>query len=262
MPISSEQIESYLEDGYTVISGLIPEEILNRAETSLWAKLGMEADNPDTWNRPPTPPPANAAWHLKAPPSRLIEHLGLTDPALLACCTPEFRTVTRTLGDYAPGAFCCGRERPEAVWTMNQFPSENPSGDPPRPHVDGGHRHLPISPGPFRMVALIYLSDVTTRGGGTMIWPGSHRKFRDVAEKHPNRYGHLDDLRPLVADLADETPVEVTPRRGDVLFFDYLMAHSGSPNRTDRPRLAFRFFCSCSACDGWRKEGKWNVWCP
>ena len=133
-----------------------------------------------------------------------IEHLGLTDAALLACCTPEYRAATRVLATFAPGAFCCQREYPEAVWSINQFPSSATSAPPP--HLEGGHRHLKITPGPFRMITLIYLSDVEPRGGGTMVWPGSNRKFRILAGQQSGRYSHMDYLRPLVADLARDPP--------------------------------------------------------
>lgn len=259
MVLSPEHIESYREDGYTVVSNLIPEEIIDRAVASLWTRLGMDPDKPDSWKQPPPPPPTNAAWHLNASPAR-IEHLGLTDAALLACCTPEYRAATRALATFAPGAFCCQREYPEAVWSMNQFPSSTTPAPPP--HLDGGHRHLKITPGPFRMITLIYLSDVEPHGGGTMVWPGSNRKFRNLAQEQPGQYSHMNDLRPLVADLAQETPVEIIPQRGDVVFIDYLMVHSGSLNRSAQPRLALRFLCSCPECEGWNKVGKWNVWNP
>ena len=84
MVLSPEYIESYCEDGYTIVSNLIPEENIDRAVTCLWTRLGMNPDQPDSWKQPPTPPPAKAAWHLTASPER-IEHLGLTDAALLAC---------------------------------------------------------------------------------------------------------------------------------------------------------------------------------
>ena len=35
-----------------------------------------------------------------------------------------------------------------------------------------------------------------------------------------------------------EPPVELTPRRGDALFYHYLCAHAGSMNTSDRPRFA------------------------
>ena len=95
-----------------------------------------------------------------------------------------------------------------------------------------------------------------------MVWPGSNRKFRSIAEQQPDRYSHMDDLRPLVADLARATPVEITPQRGDVVFIDYLMVHGGSLNRSAQPRLALRFLCSCPECEGWHKVGKWNVCHP
>ena len=95
------------------------------------------------------------------------------------------------------------------------------------------------------MITLIYLSDVEPQEEGTMVWPGSNRKFQDLARHQPERDNHMDDLRPLVADLAREMPREITPRRGDVVFIDYLMAHSASQNRFAQPRLPLRFLCSC-----------------
>jgi ectoine hydroxylase-related dioxygenase (phytanoyl-CoA dioxygenase family) len=38
------------------------------------------------------------------------------------------------------------------------------------------------------------------------------------------------------ADLGE--PVEVTAKAGDILFYHYLCAHSGSQNTTPHPRLA------------------------
>ena len=256
MVLSPEHIESYREDGYTIVSNLISEEIIDRAVAGLWTRLGMNPDKPDSWKQPPTPPPANGVWHVNASPER-IEHLGLTDAGVLHTLISG---ATRVLGTFAPGAFCCQREYPEAVWSINQFPSSVTSAPPP--DQDGGHRHLKITSGPFRMITLIYLSDVEPRGGGTMVWPGSNRKFRILAGQQSGPFSHMDDLRPLVADLARETPVEITPQRGGVVFIDYLMVLSGSLNRSAQPRLALRFLCSYRKCEGWNKVGKWNVWNP
>ena len=45
-------------------------------------------------------------------------------------------------------------------------------------------------------------------------------------------------LKPTKERYLVGEPVELTPRRGDVLFYHYLCAHAGSKNTSAVPRLA------------------------
>ena len=62
--------------------------------------------------------------------------------------------------------------------------------------------------------------------------------------------------------LRDVLSPELRPSRGDVLFFYYLLIHSGSLNTSNKPRFALRLMCSCDAFRIWEKYGKWNIWMP
>lgn len=37
-------------------------------------------------------------------------------------------------------------------------------------------------------------------------------------------------------------PVELIPKRGDILFFQHLFAHAGTANIRQTPRFAFRYY--------------------
>jgi len=129
---------------------------------------------------------------------------------------------------------------PARAYAINVFPSQG-EWRWPGPHIDHaikehGHRTFPRA---FRIAAMTFLGDVAPHGGGTVVWPGSHRKLETLARSEPERYETMWALNQDLgrADLGD--PVELTPRRGDVLFYHYLCAHAGSKNTGERPRLAF-----------------------
>jgi ectoine hydroxylase-related dioxygenase (phytanoyl-CoA dioxygenase family) len=85
---------------------------------------------------------------------------------------------------------------------------------------------------------MTFLNDVAPHGGGTVVWPGSHLKIERLANSDPSRYEMMWVLNQELdrADIGD--PVELTPKRGDVLLYHYLCAHAGSQNTSDHPRLA------------------------
>jgi ectoine hydroxylase-related dioxygenase (phytanoyl-CoA dioxygenase family) len=85
---------------------------------------------------------------------------------------------------------------------------------------------------------MTFLSDVPPHGGGTIVWPGSHAVLEHLAKSDPTRFETMWALNQELPNAALDSPVELTPRRGDVLFYSYLCAHSGSQNTSDRPRLA------------------------
>ena len=85
---------------------------------------------------------------------------------------------------------------------------------------------------------MIYLTDVQPHGGGTVVWPGSHRRLETLASSHPQRYKYLATLYRDISTLDLGSPREINARAGDVLYYHYLCAHSGSTNTGPGPRLA------------------------
>ena len=79
--LSSEQLAQYGQDGYLLVSGLIPEETLANAEATMWSVLGMDRGDPTSWS----PLPEKADGLITNTKRGLIEHFGLQFPELLAC---------------------------------------------------------------------------------------------------------------------------------------------------------------------------------
>ena len=72
--LSPEQLAQYGQDGYVLVSGLIPEETLANAEATMWPVLGMDRDDPTSWS-----PFSEKADGLATNTNRgLIEHFGLS----------------------------------------------------------------------------------------------------------------------------------------------------------------------------------------
>ena len=255
--LSSEQLAQYDQDGCLLVSGLIPEDTLANAEATMWSVLGMDRDDPTSWS----PLPEKADGLITNFNRGLVEHFGLQSPELLACCTSAFYKVQEQLAQKNPGAFHCQNSQAEAIWTLSVFPISN-DWDYINGHVDGGFRPTKVFPGSFRVSSLTYLDSGVAQGGGTLIWPGSHRKLLQEAIQDPDRYHLLTDFKNPQQRFGLGEPIELMPERGDVLFFHYLLVHSGSLNTSNKPRFALRLMCACETCRVWEKHGKWNVWMP
>ena len=84
--LSQAQLSQYRRDGYVLVPGLIPEETLADAEAAMWSVLGMNRDDRASWS--PLPGDSDGATTVAS--QGVIEHFGLKDPALLACCNSGF----------------------------------------------------------------------------------------------------------------------------------------------------------------------------
>jgi ectoine hydroxylase-related dioxygenase (phytanoyl-CoA dioxygenase family) len=82
------------------------------------------------------------------------------------------------------------------------------------------------------------MNDVSERGGGTIVWPGSHRVIEELAKSDPERYTLMATLNQELTKAPIGQPQEVLAKAGDILFYHYLLAHSGSKNITLQPRFA------------------------
>jgi phytanoyl-CoA dioxygenase PhyH len=215
--LTEEQTRAYEEAGYLLVSGLIPPEISAAAEAAMWQVIGVRPDDPASWSDRPR------------------GHQAFDSPEILACYVPEYLAAAAQLAGDDPATF----RPPRQAYAINVFPQEGP-WEWPRPHIDHaikehGHKTFPRA---FRIAAMTYLSDVSPHGGGTVVWPGSHRKIEALARRDPERYAMMWALGQALREIDLGPPVELTPRRGDVLFYHYLCAHAGSANTLARPRLA------------------------
>lgn len=217
--LTPTQEEAYAEQGYLLVSGLIPEEIAEAAEQAMWKVLGADPNDPATWEEPSKTQVTTSS-----------------EPALVACYTPQMLAAAARLSGDDPASIL----PPKSAYALNVFPQPG-EWQWPSPHIDHaikehGHKTFPRA---FRIAAMTYLSDVPPHGGGTIVWPGSHKKIEALARSDPEHYEMMWVLGGDIRQVGLGEPIEMAPRRGDVLFYHYLCAHSGSQNTSRRPRLAF-----------------------
>jgi hypothetical protein len=215
--LTPEQQRSYEVDGFLLVPGLIPEATAAAAEAAMWRLLGASPEDSGSW--------ADIA----------AGHQAWESPELVACYTPEYLAAAALLSGDDPESV----RAPRRGYAINIFPREG-AWEWPRPHIDHaikehGHRTFPRA---FRIAAMTYLNDVAQHGGGTVVWPRSHRRIETLARSDPERYEMMWALGQALRELDLGQAVELTPRRGDVLFYHYLCAHAGSANTSSRPRFA------------------------
>ena len=254
MVLTDQQISSYRKEGFLLASGLIPDGLSSRAETQMWKRMEMDSQDSTTWSHVPT------AVDEFSPERGIVIFNGIQDPALMACATDQYLTAVAQLLDEPKTSL----HPPEAVHTQNLL-QRDALWKLPVPHVDGipkKHMHKTF-PGPYRITSLFFLSDVEPQGGGTCVWPGSHHKIRQLAESDPSKYEYLYELNKDIPTLNLGAPLELNPKRGDILFFTHLFGHNGTVNSRPKPRFMMRLFCSCKRCyNTWKKVDHWGHWAP
>ena len=217
--LTQEQVASYIENGYVLVSGLIPTDLAQRAEEAMWRCMGIDRDDPTSWK------------------DRTAGHAGYEDADLTAVYTDALLTAAWQLSE--GGLDRSTFRAPKSGYAINTFPTDEPWA-PHGPHLDHSikeHGHETFPPA-FRVASMTFLHDVKPQGGGTVVWPGSHRKVAALARSNPDYYRSMWVLGGALDEADIGECVEVIPRRGDVLFYHVFCAHSGSRNVTDYPRLA------------------------
>lgn len=258
--LSSNKLKQFEEEGYLLLSGLIPKETVIKAEAAMWHLMGMEPDNPDTWEHFQRPFLTGFYMDRLADGKRL-ELYGVNHPDVLACCTPDYLSILNQLAERYPSIPHCKSELPDGIWAMNQFPVSS-EWKSPSPHLDGDFRDFRLDPGTFRATSITYLTDANSQQGTTVIWPEGPLRIRAFRKKNPDFSNHVRDLRAQFPQLDLGEPMEVVAKQGDVLLFHHLLPHSGTINVGTSPRFAIRYMCLCRDCHAWQKKGEWNIWMP
>src|SRR4051794_11982871 len=125
MPIlSDDQAQRYQDQSYLLVSGLIPDEVAERAEAAMWRLLGADPDDRGTGEGVTT------------------AHQAYDSPELVACYTPEFLTAASQLA--GPEEVL---KAPSRAYAINVFPKPG-EWNWPRPHIDHaikehGHKTFP-----------------------------------------------------------------------------------------------------------------------
>ena len=188
--LSEEQVEAYHRDGYLLVSGLIPEDVAERAESTMWRLCGLDPTaHPDTWLEPGLEPVGtvseqegggSSASRLVMPPElhepgvdvswqegqSLISYMGSQNADLMACASDRYLGAQAQLLGVHPSEM----HPPQSAHSQNKLPRPGEERREVTPHVDGIPRvfNHDTFPGPFNITSLLFLNDVQGEtGGGT-----------------------------------------------------------------------------------------------
>jgi len=229
--LSSEQLKQFRDEGYLVLSDLIPKEMVARALRNINISIGkgVPSDQLTSFN-------AGSWCH------ELRTHASLTSLVR--------NTRVRAVVD----SFLGSENVPEHTGGHVQIALRFPTGEPPGTRVDQLHHHIDGIPTdnnglakgqlyPFTMLVGVYLNEVTEDDAGNLVvYPGTHLKHAEYFRKVERGPESLLDHNPFVMPKIEmPKPVQLKVKAGDVLFAHYLLAHSISSNVSPNIRYALYY---------------------
>lgn len=250
--LSQEQVDQFIERGYTVVEEAFPREYALAAQEFLWERLaerGVQKDDRSTWQEPMV---------------RMQENYN--DPVFDRCATERLfaatedllgrgRRLLQTKGwGWWPVNFASGADKPWDVPTTGW-------------HWDGSHfRHYIDAPDQGLLMLCIF-SEIGPHGGGTLVAEGSHKLAARFLKDHPGlelreAYNLCNMTHPWLTELTgkgdqphaqnrvayfmeqtyqdDITSLRVTETTGapgDVILCHPFLYHAASQNHSGIPRF-------------------------
>lgn len=213
--LSDDEVRRYRDEGYLLVSGLFEPEELDRLEAAfdrlvarrLAAGVALDA----TWG--------GARWRAREQAEQTVV---LHTHDLQAYCAEWTKALVH---DRFTAAMSDLIGSPNVQLHHSKLFVKPPEVGSPFPlHQD--HPHFPHERHTM-MAAILHLTDATEEMGCLRLIPGSHR----AGPLPPGEHLHLDpDDYPVASALP------CPARRGDVLFFSYLLVHGSGLNRSPRTR--------------------------
>ncbi|WP_432563541.1 phytanoyl-CoA dioxygenase family protein [Kineococcus sp. SYSU DK003] len=219
-PLTEAQVEHFLDKGYVVLENCFDAEQAAPIVDRAWQRLGVDRDDPTTWDRPRV--------HLPS-----VEHVDAEQFAPTA-----FHAACQLLG---------GRERIEEPWQWSDGiianlgvgadrPFEEPSAQVGGWHKDGDFfRHFLDSP-EQGLLTIVLWTDVHSRGGGTFVATDSVGVVARFLADRPE--GVLpDELQQTRLVEQCRRFEELTGKQGDVVLMHPFVLHATSQNVLRAQRL-------------------------
>jgi len=227
--LTTEDKEIFREEGYIVKQGLVAPELMEIARNVIWNNLDVDRDDPSTW--------------IAAGKEGSQGMGGLPEFHALIYDTPLFDVAEELAGK--------GRLAPlhGPITSANlRFPQEGEWEGPKGVHLDGNGVGGGIVNN-WTVGISLYLNDVIPQGGGTCVWPETHKVMAEYFKTHsrlslsrsfyalPIHAGEFRHVR-AISNLDDEAYKEISGPAGTVMFWHSHLLHSASMNCSRDIRMA------------------------
>ena len=213
--LSKADKDYFKEHGYVVIRGALDQHVIETALDVIWENVEADRNDPDSW--------IDKGYHAF--------DIGGTDALKRTIYSePVFNMAEEMVGK--------GTLHAEGGVTPHlNFPAPASEWHPPTGHLDGYHTSANgVAKGGVSVFTLgitIYLGSVEAKGGGFMVWPGSHKIFAEYFRHHD-----IDSLDGGVAPFDIGVGLEITGGPGDVCFWHNQLSHTASTNISRNVRIA------------------------
>ena len=224
--LSTEQKQQFIDNGYVMVRGLIPSDVARSTHDAILEHFQNPANEPTLNKHANTRVPWAAGPLTEACRSREVEQV------VTELVGPHLAQLSYHTGKEAVGLQAEERGFIPVLTLPNPdlVNHEKKFIEPQGWHVDG-IKGTAIKPEVLMLVIFAYLNDVPEYGGATTVKPGSHRQLFE----HWYQNGQMSPISDLNAEYAPSVPRP--GKAGDVIFFHYLLVHSGSDNLTDNIRV-------------------------
>ena len=236
--LTRDELEFFNDNGYVLARNLVPHENLKQVIAALWDFLGMDANNPDDWYRPP---------HRTNGMIEIYQHQALWDNRQHPRVHAAFSQIYGS----------------EKLWVSEDRACMKPPSNPKYPEYDDqGFTHWDIDtcklPLPFRVQGVLCLTDTTVDMGGFQCVPGFQRDLETwIAAQPANRNCFKPDVNALPPGMK-VTPIAANA--GDLIIWNTRLAHGNGHNVSAKPRLCQYITMSPASDDASVRESRINRW--
>ncbi|MBA2392317.1 MAG: hypothetical protein H0V70_06175 [Ktedonobacteraceae bacterium] len=239
MELTHEQKQTFYEQGFVKLPGIVPMELVHDALRAINASLGSEGIDPD----------------------RLPIFRSQTFCPELTTAPP----ITRLLNASPLWSIAESAIGPDAIQPVQygqialRFPMMREAAKA-TPHLDGMYSpNNGVPEGTIRnFTALIgvFLNDIPHNDMGNLaVWPGSHRLYESAFKEH----GPQSLLNGLPSVELPQ-PQQITAQVGDAALCHYQLAHGITGNSSPFTRYGIFFRLIHKNHDAWRWECMTNIW--
>ena len=212
---TTEQIESFKDNGYLIIENLIEPDVVEMWREQMWTHLDSSLQTPETW-----------------PNEYVVNGFQVDPPEKTFGRLPAVAAMVEQLGG---GNFTGGGGSPLVKWPNPEAEWSMPASG----HIDA---YGPGGWSPFMLGATTYLYDVEPGGGGFVYWPRSHHTTHKYFLQYPEQIdGSFREVENwgwhIFSDRSPEGPAEFTASPGTVVFWHAFLCHTGSGNVSHSPRF-------------------------
>lgn len=202
------------KNGYVIVPGAVPKEMLDAVVADIWQHTGADRNDRESWYKPGIVASTGMV--------EMYHYQSMWNTRQLPRLHEIFAQVHGT----------------EKLWVSIDRTNFKPPADPAHPeHDHKGFIHwdtdTSIYPNiPFRVQAVLALTDTASDMGGFQCVPELYRELGDWIARQPS------DRDPRRPDLTGFSISKLAMKAGDLVVWTTLLPHGNGHNVSDRVRLA------------------------